>query len=212
MKVAPGVFEQPEVFDAENLNEDQEKYIERMKGRGTERDEAIERLRNWNKDEIEAWENTKPFIEQYKITSAAQLKKTSIQWVLNNPDMHTVCVSMNDFDAIDTYTALSGTTLSRAENRYLNRYAQAHSRLYCRHACKECLAACPNGVPISTIMRYATYYRTGRQKDAMVKYSKLGTRQAKACLTCDAPCQVKCPYGVPVQASLIRADRMLTLV
>ena len=212
MKTAPGVFEQPEDFNAENLNEDQENYIERMKGRGMAREQAIERLRNWNREQHETWEKTTPFTDRYKVTSAEHLRKASIQWVLNNPDMHTVCVSMTDFDAVDTFTALSGTTLSRADSLYLKRYAEAHSRLYCRHACRECLTACPNGVPVSTIMRYATYFRAGRQRDAMIKYGKLGTRQAKVCLTCDAPCQARCPHGIPVQASLIHADQILTLV
>ena len=57
----------------------------------------------------------KAFTERYGLKTNDQLRFGSIQWVLQNPDAHTVCVSLNDFDNIDRVVALSGTELTSAD-------------------------------------------------------------------------------------------------
>jgi len=121
-------------------------------------------------------------------------------------------VSMKDFDLVDRYVPLSGQPLGAQDRGVLDAYARGAGRLHCRHGCAACAAACPAGLPVATIMRYAYYFALqGRQKEAMAKYVRLGARSAAACAACDAPCRGACPYGAPIQANLVRAHQLLRL-
>jgi predicted aldo/keto reductase-like oxidoreductase len=146
------------------------------------------------------------------VKSQDQLRLTSIQWVLQNPDMHTVCVAFSDFELVDKVIPLSGTKMSEADHQFLEEYRLVYSNQYCRHGCTICNEHCPLQLPVSTIMRYAYYYKCqGREKDAMQKYASLENLNATHCISCDAPCLRACPYGVQVQANLMQAHSLLTL-
>jgi len=212
MKTAPGVIK-AEIFDPENPNKDAEDYIQRVAKRGVSREDAIKRLIRWSDRQIENEEKSKPFVEKYGIKTEDQLVKSSLQWVLNNEDMHSICVSMNDFDMIDKTIPLSGTKLSHSNAEFLKEYGKVFNDQYCRHACTDCNSTCPHGIPVSTIMRYATYYqKQGREKLAMQKYARLSGQDASICETCDAVCANACPHSVNIQANLVNAHSMLTLV
>jgi len=212
MKTAPGVIK-AEIFDPENPNKEAEDYIQRVAKRGVSREDAIKRLIRWSDRQIENEEKSKPFVEKYGIKTEDQLVKSSLQWVLNNEDMHSICVSMNDFDMIDKIIPLSGTKLSHSNAEFLKEYGKVFNDQYCRHACTDCNSTCPHGIPVSTIMRYATYYqKQGREKLAMQKYARLSGQDASICETCDAVCANACPHSVNIQANLVNAHSMLTLV
>jgi predicted aldo/keto reductase-like oxidoreductase len=98
------------------------------------------------------------FTERYGLRTNDQLRHGSIQWVLQNPDAHTVCVSLNDFDNIDRVVALSGTRLTESDAQMLEQLGQTVNSLYCRHGCVACAGACPKDVPVSRIMRYSYYF------------------------------------------------------
>jgi len=152
------------------------------------------------------------FAERHGLRTADQLRFGSIQWVLQNPDAHTVCVSLNDFDNIDRVVALSGTRLTQAEEDMLGELGRAANSLYCRHGCVECSGACPNGVPVSRIMRYSYYFEgQGREKHAMSRYAQLASANGSACSDCTAPCTGACPHGFNIQPQLFRAHSLLTL-
>jgi len=211
MKTAPGVIK-AEIFDPENPSKDAEDYIERVAKRGISREDAFKRLERWSKTEQENEGKSKPFIEKYGIKTENHLQKASLQWVLNNTDMHSVCVSMNDFDMMDKIIPLSGTKLSHSNAEFLKDYGKVFNNQYCRHGCSDCFTACPNGIPVSTIMRYAAYYqRQGREKLAMQKYARLDGKDASLCETCEAVCINSCPHNVNIQANLVNAHSILTL-
>jgi predicted aldo/keto reductase-like oxidoreductase len=211
MKTAPGVLA-VEPIDPENLTEDQLSSVKRMEERGMSREAAIERLQRGAEREKESVEKTRPFAEKYKIRTKDQLRRTSVQWVLENPDMHTACVSFADFDLVDKILAISGKRLAKADHEFLRDYRYAFERQYCRHACDGCAGRCPERLPVSSIMRYAYYFQEqGREKFAMAKYAALGGRDASHCEDCDAPCDEACPFGVSIQGQLRRAHSLLTL-
>ena len=54
---------------------------------------------------------SKPFIKKNGIKTQDELDLKSFQWVLGNPDAHTICPSMPNFDALDRLLPLSGTQL-----------------------------------------------------------------------------------------------------
>lgn len=210
MKTTPGVLKVAP-FDPANPTEQQSRMIERMKSRGMTEERINERMQQSVKSQEESKMKTQPFIEKYKIKTEDELRAASIQWVLQNPDMHTVCISFSDMEQIEKAVPLSGTELTRADMRFLEEYSFAFDNQYCRHGCTACAAGCPERVPVSTIMRYAYYFACQRrEKDAMRKYAGLEGRDASNCVACKAPCIKSCPYGMDVQAQLLQAHSLLT--
>ena len=121
-------------------------------------------------------------------------------------------VSVNDFDLLGSFLALSGQRLNRAEGPMLASYEELLGPFYCRHGCGICEPACPHQVPVNDILRYGHYFDAQRrEKQAMVKYASLPRPDASRCLDCDAPCEDACPFGVPARALLTRAHQRLVL-
>ncbi len=215
MKAATGLIALP-VLDPDNPSEQVQAWLDSLMARGQTREQALERiaafLERQRPQHEESVAKTRPFLEQYGIRSQDELDRRSYQWVLNNPDAHTICISMRNFDGIDRWLPLSGTRLSAAGARMLEAYAAAFGARECRIGCTACRGACPERLAVSAILRYAYYYqKQGRQKEAMRLYAGLGGRDAAACLGCDAPCQDACPHGVAVQARLGEAHGLLSL-
>ncbi len=209
MKMTPATLDIVE-WDPDNPAEMYADYIERSKERGQTEEESIQRILDYVGRQQEALAEVQPFLDTHGIKTQEQLTATSLQWVLKNPDMHTLCVSMPTFEDIDRCLPLSGTELSLNGHRFLDAYAQAHNRLYCRHGCTACAGACPENVPVSTIMRYSYYFkRQGREKFALGKYRKLDGRDGSVCMDCTASCQGACPHGIDIQANLVSAHSLL---
>lgn len=212
MKTSPGILKVTP-FDPENPTEQQAQMMERMQKRGMSKESIIERMKRRVESQEEAKVKTQPFADKYQIKTEEQLHKASILWVLQNPDMHAVCVSFSDIDLVDKIVPISGTKLSRADFRFLEEYSYAFNDQYCRHGCNACITRCPKQIPVSTIMRYAYYFECQhREKYAMGKYADLKGWDASNCAACDTPCNQSCPYGVDVQAQLLRAHSLLTFV
>jgi len=211
MKTSPGSL-QYEPVDPENLSAEQEQYIQRFTGRGSSREEAMERLQSQAERQKDTYDKTRPFADQYGIQTQDQLRLGSIHWVLQNPDMHTACISFTEFDLVDKVVPLSGTRLTPPEERMLSQIGLSLDNQYCRHGCFECVEKCPQDVPVSTIMRYAYYYQgQGQEKFAMSKYAALEGRGASPCLDCEGQCAGACPHGLDIQTSMLQVHDLLTL-
>ncbi len=211
MKSAPAPLK-VEPFDPENPTGDYADALKNMKERGLSQDEAVARIRRWVKETEESIEKSRPFVQKYGVASEEQMKEVGLKWVLANPDMHTVCMGFSDFDSVDRFVRVSGTSLDRAAARYVEDYRLAWGGMYCRHACSTCAHACPHGVPVSTILRYASYFQhQGQERLAMRKYARLLGRDGSICMTCPGPCRNACPHGFPIQAGLARAHALLAL-
>ena len=154
----------------------------------------------------------KSFAGRHGLRTADQLRFGSIQWVLQNPEAHTVCVSLNDFDNIDRVVAISGTKLSQPDEKFLHGLAWSVNSRYCRHGCVVCAGACPKEVPVSRIMRYAYYFEgQGREKHAMSRYAQLAGSKGSVCVGCSAPCETACPHGFQIRTQMSKAHSLLTL-
>ncbi len=215
MKSATGILEVP-VLDLENPSEQIQGWYEYLEGQGDTREEATEKIKahiEQLKPELEkSLALSKPFMEKHSIKTQDELDFKSLQWVLRNHDAHTIVPSMPTFDMLDKYLPLSGTELSSNGMRFLDEYARAYGAFNCSFGCTDCSGACPENVPVSTILRYAYYYsKQGRQKHAMRKYNHLGGTNASVCLGCKAPCVGACPHGVQAQARLFEAHGLLSL-
>ena len=210
MKISPR-FVKIDPYDPDNPTPAQKRNLDRMMQRGRSKEEAEKSLLDGMKEQEKTLKEYKPLFDKYGVKTEDDLYKATIQWVLQNPDMHTVCMSFSDFDLIDKVIPLSGTKMSNNTIDLLNRYGQMINNQYCRHSCIECKQSCPENLPVSTIMRYAYYYLQGQEKTAMSKYNGLGDLNAMPCHGCDAPCLKACPYKLNVQANLVQAHSMLTL-
>jgi aryl-alcohol dehydrogenase-like predicted oxidoreductase len=139
------------------------------------------------------------------------LDQASTKWALSNPDVASVCAGITNFDQIREFCGAVGVALSRPEIEMLRRYAEVMYDQYCRF-CATCEAACPHGVAVADVMRFAMYFKYyGREKDSMRLYSDLEPgRRAAVCAGCPAPCTGNCPFGREIRAGLVEAHEMLS--
>jgi hypothetical protein len=145
-------------------------------------------------------------------TERESFSQAAFKWVLSNPDVSGLVVSMSTFEHIDEYLYASGRPLESADVDLLEKYDRLITRDYCRPGCGDCLDSCPYGVPVDDIMRYAMYAENyGREKDAMKKYARIDpARNASHCLGCSAPCERACDYGLRIRDQLVHAHQLLS--
>ncbi|MFC2163839.1 aldo/keto reductase [Acidobacteriota bacterium] len=152
------------------------------------------------------------FKKKYNVTSPAQISDAAIKFCLNNPDVHSVCPSINSFEELQSFVALSGQRLEQTDKALLAGYESSFGKFYCRHACGQCESQCPSAVPVNTVMRYHHYFAAqGREKYAMTKYHNLAGNSAALCSSCSGHCESACPYNVPIQGLLVLAHQTLSL-
>ncbi|MFC1492724.1 aldo/keto reductase [candidate division KSB1 bacterium] len=152
------------------------------------------------------------FRQKYDLVSDEQVRDAAMKFVIGNPDVHTATITINNFEELNNYIALSGGRLTTAEGGLLSDYEGSLGRYYCRHACGLCESACPGNIPVNTIMRYNHYFiAQGREKHALTKYSSLNTPKADKCRDCSGYCESACPHNVPVHTMLITAHQNLSV-
>ncbi len=133
-------------------------------------------------------------------TGGATFAQAAFRWVLANPNVDAVTISMTSHALIDEYLGASGaTSLAHGDLALLKQYAHLNGASYCRHACNDCEGACPYGVPIADVLRtrmYATHY--GDLPFAQREYRQLEAN-ASACLSCSGePCRNACTHGLHI--------------
>ena len=155
---------------------------------------------------------TEDFLKKHGIEGPEKARDAAVKFCLAHPGVHTVCPSINSFEAVETFVRLSGQKLEIGDEAVLEDARDAFGGAYCRHACGLCEPSCPRGVPINTIMRYEYYFAArGREKEAMGLYAALDeARAAGGCAGCAGPCEAACPYGVAIQSRLLAAHERLT--
>jgi uncharacterized protein len=139
--------------------------------------------------------------------------QAAFKWVLSNPDVSGLVVSITDFDQVDEYLYASGQPATESDTALLERYDARITREYCRPGCGACLDSCPYDVPVDDIFRYAMYFENyGQQRNAMAKYALLpAANNASRCMSCAAPCQAACPFEIPIRAKMLHFHPLLTL-
>ena len=133
-------------------------------------------------------------------SGGATFSQAAFRWVLSNPHVDGLIVSMTSAADIDEYVAASGTgPTSAADMPLLARYAALQGSRYCQHACNACETSCPAGVEVSEVLRTRMYdVDYGDPMLARADYAGLGAG-ARACLACNGtPCLNACPNGIPI--------------
>jgi predicted aldo/keto reductase-like oxidoreductase len=152
------------------------------------------------------------FKKKYNLSHFDEIRDAAIKFVLDNPDVCTACPTILNYNDLEAYVSLSGSTFDLKAQNTLSAYKAIYGEFYCRHACGQCEPHCPSCVPVNTIMRYNHYFvGQKKEKEAMLQYASLPTNKADSCFHCEGHCEMACPYGVPVQGLLVWAHRTLTL-
>lgn len=132
--------------------------------------------------------------------SGRTFAQAAFRWVLSEPAVDGLVVSMTSPAMIDEYVEASGSGPPDAEDlALLARYEARHAATTCAIGCGDCAGACPAGVPIADVMRmrmYAADY--GLPSTAAREYARLDVHAA-ACLGCSgAPCAGACSAGLAI--------------
>jgi predicted aldo/keto reductase-like oxidoreductase len=138
--------------------------------------------------------------------------QAAFRWVLSQPHVDALIVTMTSPAQVDEYLGASGATrTSRDDRRLLALYEAQNGRAQCRPACGGCEGACPEGVPIADALRLRMYARDyGDLELARRESARLGVGAA-ACAACaHQACASACPYGVPIPELLLPLHGWLT--
>jgi predicted aldo/keto reductase-like oxidoreductase len=126
--------------------------------------------------------------------------QSAFRWVLSNPDVDALIVSMTSREQVDEYLGASGSrAVAAAEAALLARYVAMNSSTTCRFGCDACTSACPADVPIADVLRVRMYAEDyGDVHMAREEHVRIG-EPAAACLSCATrPCAGACPYGLQI--------------
>ncbi len=138
--------------------------------------------------------------------------QAAFRWVLSNPNVDALVVSMNNTGMVDEYLGASGSSrVARADLELLSRYAARNGAGYCQHGCNLCESSCPAGVLISEVLRTRMYAVDYRDLElARDDYAALPDGGGTPCLSCDgSPCAGACPIGIPIADRTRDAARRL---
>lgn len=137
--------------------------------------------------------------------------QASFKWVLSNPSVACLVISLWDSGQLDEFLYASGATPSGTDIALLERYGELVTETHCRPHCGICLDRCPEGVPVHDVLRHRMYFEHyGAEKEAMRQYGAL-EKDADVCARCAAPCASACPYGIAIPERTRGAHRLLTL-
>jgi len=150
-------------------------------------------------------------LAEFTPTERESFAQAAFKWVLSNPDVSGLVVSMSRLEQVDEYLYASGQPPTASDLSILDKYDRLIARDYCRPGCGACLDACPYDVPVDDVMRYTMYAeRYGREREAMRSYARLDpSRNGSRCASCSAPCEASCPFELPIREKLVRADHLL---
>jgi predicted aldo/keto reductase-like oxidoreductase len=137
-------------------------------------------------------------------------KQAALKWVLSNPRVSNLIISINSRQQVDEYVPASGRPLEKADLEILKDYEETFSTEVCRFS-GACLPACPENVRIADILRFSMYHNEYKQEGrALESYARLvAGERAAHCAHCAGFCEQACAYDLPIKTLLIRAHRTL---
>ncbi|HYK91030.1 MAG TPA: aldo/keto reductase [Acidobacteriota bacterium] len=144
----------------------------------------------------------------YDILKREGAMLAALKWVLKDQNIHTTIPSMTDMDQLDENLKAMSLPFGDADQKLLAAQLDYIRPLYCR-MCGKCGGACPNGLPVSDMVRFLSYadgygeYPLGRERFLSLPKEVRDIR----CNLCPT-CSVHCPNGVHVAERLSRAQEV----
>lgn len=123
----------------------------------------------------------------------ATVLKAALKWVLNNPNISTAIPGFSNFDHLDMdFSIAYDLSYTPDEKKLLGDNNIKLSLGFCQQ-CRRCLASCPNGAEIPTLMRvymytaqYADFPLARQTMDEIPREN--GLSACKSCSECTARC------------------------
>jgi hypothetical protein len=144
-------------------------------------------------------------------TGGATFAQAAFRWVLSDPNVDALVVTMRTREEVDEYLVASGSgPPTAADASLLRRYEATNGDTQCRYGCSNCESACPAGVPIAEVLRTRMYAEDYRDAPlARAEYATLGAG-ASACASCShQACRDACPFGLAIPELTSRTHRAL---
>jgi len=151
----------------------------------------------------------KPGDKQAEILKREGAMLAALKWVLKNKDVATTIPSITDNDQLEENLRAMSVAFSDADRKILMAQLEHISPLYCR-MCGSCSGQCPKGLPVSDVIRFASYAEGyGQFQLARESFLSLPAEvRAVRCTDC-ATCAIRCPNGVRVTERLQTAQELL---
>lgn len=141
----------------------------------------------------------------------ATFAQAAFQWVLSNPTVDALIVTMQSHDQVNEFVTASGKMkVTRHDLQLLQRYVTLNDATYCRPICDVCESSCPEQVQIADVLRHKMYVEDyGAERMAREGYATLA-HNAAACSSCaHQSCLQACPYGLPIPELTRQAHQWL---
>jgi predicted aldo/keto reductase-like oxidoreductase len=140
------------------------------------------------------------------------MKQAALKWVLSNPDISNLIITIVNKKQVDEYAKAAGSELAAEDREILKYYAKAYGDQVCT-MCNECESSCPYNLQIANILRYYMYSDNyGLKEQGQLAYAAIPAAfRADQCLNCDAPCEQSCDAGVKVKREMTKAHESLNI-
>ena len=144
-------------------------------------------------------------------TRGRTFSHAAFRWVLSNPNVDGLVVSMKTHEEIAEYLAASGgERVSAPDLELLRRYAAFNGSGYCQHGCNACLSSCSRGIAIPELLRTRMYATDYQDLDLARGSLKELTGDLTSCLGCtDRTCIDACPLGIDISGRIRSLPRIL---
>ena len=132
-----------------------------------------------------------------------------IKWVLNNPAIGTTVPFMQTIPELEMNFRAMSEPFTPADEKLLYVMNEQIRPSYCR-MCYECSGTCPQGLPVTDMLRYLAYNDfCGNFHQARANFLGMPKEvQNVRCGDC-SECAIQCPNGVKVRDRLMRAQDLL---
>ena len=132
----------------------------------------------------------------------------ALKWTIKNKNIDTTIPSMVDLDQLEENMRAMTGPFTPADEKVLTAQLEYLRPLYCR-MCGSCSGVCPNGLPVSDMLRYLTYAE-GYGQFAVGRENFLSMSEELRSVRCGdcTECAVQCPNGVRVQERVGRAQEL----
>jgi len=135
--------------------------------------------------------------------------KAALKWVLQDENVHTTIPAFSNYDELQEDLSIMDDLSLTPEERQDLKLGEVLGLpgMYCQQ-CGRCLAQCPAGMDIPTLMR-ASMYAFGHERPERAQDTlRAWTPADIACRRC-AGCGVRCSLGLDVRVSALAMARLL---
>ncbi len=148
-------------------------------------------------------------LSQKPVLKTEETPVAAIRWVLRNPAICTTVPHHGSLKELEMNIRGMTGTYSPADEKLLYVRNEQIRPFYCR-MCYQCNGQCPQGVPVTDVLRFLAYNDFGgsfyqARLSFMDLPRKIRNVRCSECLYC----AIQCPNGVMIRDRLIRAQELL---